>query len=100
MYVDITDKVTKCHFLWDGDQCTVLLKTMKGEAPEQLGTVDSRAQSHDADAHHEGGGRVPDDYSQCSDALLSHLVSTDRTEAGQRLSKKKACLLRLLGRAS
>lgn len=30
MYVDITDKVTKCHFLWKGDQCKVLLKT-KGD---------------------------------------------------------------------
>lgn len=31
MYVDIIDKVTKCHFLWNGDQCKVLLKTKGGK---------------------------------------------------------------------
>lgn len=29
MFVDIIDKVTKCHFLWNGDQCKVLLKKKK-----------------------------------------------------------------------
>lgn len=65
MYVDITDKVTKCHFLWDGDQCTVLLRTMKDEGPGQCGTADRRAPSHaslrqDDAACEEEGGRVPD----------------------------------------
>lgn len=28
-YVSVIDNVTKCHFLWNGDQCEVLLKTTR-----------------------------------------------------------------------
>lgn len=46
MYVDIIDKVTKCHFLCNGDQCKVLLKKKRREEkPEQSQAVNRGAQS-------------------------------------------------------
>lgn len=43
MYVDIIDKVTKCHFLWNGDQCKVLLKKQwraKNQSSRELWTAE------------------------------------------------------------
>lgn len=40
MYVDIINKVTKCHFLWNGDQCKVLLKKTNHEG-QGIGAVEN-----------------------------------------------------------
>lgn len=57
MYMYLIDKVTKCHFLWNGDQCKVLLnRKVKNQSISKLWTTElSRAFLRLDNASADGG---------------------------------------------